>query len=94
MCGVRPAVADIRSDQAAAILEWPNILFAEADVLPGSIEVLDTVVQISNTSDTPVSVWCFYENANSHCTNTGFVCLEASDCCIPGAGCGICFENL
>jgi hypothetical protein len=90
VCGVRPAVADIRSDQAAAILEWPNVLFAEAAVLPDSIEVLDTVLQLSNTSTDPVEVWCFYENANSHCTNTGFVCLQASDCCDMTLGCGIC----
>src|SRR4029453_12845430 len=47
-----------------------------------------------NTSTDPVDVWCFYENANSHCTNTGFVCLEASECCGGGSvapvGCGQC----
>ena len=90
VCGIRPAVADIRSDQAAAILEWPSVLFAEADVLPGPLEVLDTVLQMSNTSTDPVFVWCFYENANSHCTNTGLVCLAAEDCCDSTTGCGIC----
>jgi XTP/dITP diphosphohydrolase len=60
-------------DQAAAILEWPNILFFEADALPGSLNVIDTIVQISNTSTEPVVAWCFYENANAHCTNTGAV---------------------
>ena len=90
MCGVRPAVADIRSDQAAAILEWPNILFFEADHLPSFLDVIDTIVQISNTSTEPVVAWCFYENANAHCTNTGFVCLAAEECCDPTLGCGIC----
>src|SRR5215470_5470103 len=89
VCGVRPAVADIRSDQAAAILEWPNILFFEADHLPSFLNVIDTIVQISNTSTDPVVAWCFYENANSHCTNTGLVCLAAEECCSdPMLGCG------
>ena len=29
VCGVRPASADIRSDQAAAIVEWPSVEFFE-----------------------------------------------------------------
>ena len=29
VCGVRPAAADVRSDRAAAILEWPSVIFAE-----------------------------------------------------------------
>jgi hypothetical protein len=92
VCGVRPAVADIRSDQAAAILEWPNILFFEADALPGSLNVIDTIVQISNTSTEPVVAWCFYENANAHCTNTGAVCLTQfpETCCDMTLGCGLC----
>ena len=36
VCGVRPAAADIRSDQAAAILEWPSVIFVEEDFIFGS----------------------------------------------------------
>ena len=36
-------------------------------------DLFDTVIQLSNTSTDPVYVHCFYENANSHCTNTGEV---------------------
>jgi hypothetical protein len=94
VCGVRPAAADIRSDQAAAILEWPSVLFAEDDEGPtGTFEVADTIIQISNTSTDPVFVFCFYENANAHCLGgaaDGTVCTEALDCCLPGTGCGIC----
>ena len=93
--GVRPAAADVTSDRAAAILEWPSVLYADSVNLPvaqfsGSI---DTIIQLSNTSTDPVNVHCFYENANAHCTNTGQVCEAASECCVPGAGCGICLPG-
>jgi hypothetical protein len=53
--------------------------------------VIDTVIQLSNTSLDPVVAHCFYLNANSHCTNTGSVCIEPSECCsTASAGCGIC----
>jgi hypothetical protein len=89
VCGVRPAAADVRSDQAAAIVEWPSVLFFTADSTLTSGFLLDTVIQLSNTSVNPVFVHCFYENANTHCNNTGQVCEEASDCCSSGF-CGIC----
>ena len=94
VCGVRPAAADIRSDQAAAILEWPSVLFS-VDLIMAltGADVLDTVIQISNTSDTAVSVHCFYENANSHCTNTGEVCVFAQECCDLETGCGVCLPG-
>jgi hypothetical protein len=52
--------------------------------------VFDTVIQLSNTSTDPVFVHCFYENANSHCTNTGEVCFDGTDCCDSTTGCGFC----
>ncbi|MGH9420789.1 MAG: hypothetical protein ACRD3J_12505, partial [Thermoanaerobaculia bacterium] len=89
--GVRPVAADVTSDQAAAILDWPSVIYAES----GSVGILDgiginTIIQLSNTSSDPVHVHCFYENANSHCTNSGFICEEASDCCDLLTGCGVC----
>lgn len=78
------AKADVVSDRAAAILIWPDI---KADAAEG----IDTIVQISNTSQfQSVLVHCFYENANSHCTNSGQVCRNFSDCCDSTTGCGIC----
>lgn len=93
--GVRPAAADVTSDRAAAILEWPSVLYADSVNLPGAqfSGSIDTIIQLSNTSTDPVNVHCFYENANSHCTNTGQVCEAASECCVPGAGCGICLPG-
>jgi len=93
--GVRPVAADVTSDRAAAILEWPSVIFAEDSF--GGFEVpgatINTIIQLSNTSTDPVDVHCFYDNANSHCTNTGQVCGEASECCLMGAGCGICLPG-
>jgi hypothetical protein len=78
------ANADVVSDQAAAIVIWPDI---KADAVAG----VDTIVQLSNTSPTQsVLVHCFYENANSHCTNSGQVCEGPLDCCETATGCGIC----
>src|SRR5215470_5949290 len=62
--GVRPAAADIRSDQAAAILEWPSVVsFGPDDILPFGIGMsgltLDTVIQLTNTSTNPAYVHCF-----------------------------------
>jgi hypothetical protein len=93
VCGVRPAAADVRSDQAAAILEWPSVLFFDTDTVFASGVLLDTVIQLSNTSTDPVFVHCFYENANAHCTNTGEVCVFAQECCDLETGCGICLPG-
>jgi hypothetical protein len=91
--GARPAAADVTSDRAAAILTWPSIIFAEDTFFSLSGGTINTIVQLSNTSTDPVNVHCFYENANSHCTNTGQVCESAEECCLPGAGCGICLPG-
>ena len=92
LCGARPTTADVRSDEAAAILVWPDIIFfgGEGTNSSSSFEVVDTVIQLSNTSTDPVFVHCFYENANSHCSNTGEVCEEPEDCCNTETGCGFC----
>jgi len=88
--GTRPVVADVTSDEAAAILIWPDI-----DVFLGEGgSFVDTVIQVTNTSPDPVTMKCFYENANAHCDNTGEVCFfRPDDCkvnssffgnCVPG----------
>ena len=91
--GVRPVAADVTSDRAAAILEWPSVIYAEEEVLGLIGGSLDTIIQLSNTSTDPVNVHCFYENANPHCTNTGEVCYDATECCNPSTGCGICLPG-
>jgi hypothetical protein len=79
------AVADVTSDEAAAILIYPKL---RLDTEIG----LDTVIQLSNTSADPINVRCFYVNANSHCSNDPEeVCKTSDDCggatgavCQPG----------
>jgi hypothetical protein len=91
--GVRPVAADVTSDRAAAILEWPSVIYALESPVDFFQGRLDTIIQLSNTSTDPVHVHCFYENANPHCTNTGEVCYEASECCDSATGCGICLPG-
>jgi hypothetical protein len=90
------ARAEMASDQAAAILLWPDILYT----LDEDDEIFDTIVQLSNTSTESILVHCFYENANSHCTNTGEVCSTGevgpdedeagAQLCCNGDFCGRC----
>jgi hypothetical protein len=86
LAGSNRAAADVVSDRAAAILIWP-------DVYSWLSEGSDTLITVSNTSQEAVLLHCFYENANSHCSNTGEACFEASDCCIDSVGCGRCEEG-
>lgn len=87
LCG-GPAAADTVADRAAAIVIYPNV---EVDIVNQADpnDLVDTVIQLSNTSSEPVVAHCFYENANSHCSNTGQICFEPSECCGLG-GCGTC----
>ncbi len=79
-----PAFADVVSDRAAAILIWSDVKYSETNSV-------DTIIQVSNTSQEPILAHCFYENANSHCSHNGTVCQEAQDCCNPSSnGCGTC----
>ena len=94
ICGVRPVAADVTSDRAAAILDWPTVVYFESGfpLLDPSIGI-NTIIQLSNTSLEPVHVHCFYENANPHCTNTGQVCYAAEECCDTLTGCGLCLPG-
>lgn len=77
------AQAQIASDRAAALVNYPYV------VVDGDASV-DTVITLSNQSSSdPIDVHCFYENANSHCTNDGTVCEDGGDCC-DGTTCGLC----
>jgi hypothetical protein len=94
ICGVGPAVGDVASDRAAAIVIWPHIQVGNVTGMLSATQAIDTVIQLTNTSTQPVAVHCFYENANSHCTNTGQVCVSPSACCnSPSTGCGQCLPD-
>ena len=77
------AQAATYSDAQAAVLVWAKIAVDDSR---------DTVVQLTNASNTPAAAHCFYVNANSRCSNNGQVCTDSSECaeglffgtCLPG----------
>src|SRR5690349_6702021 len=89
LVGAAAARAAVQSDRAAAIVTYPLVRGWSFENNTALI-VEDTVIQLSNTSNEAVTVHCFYENANSHCSNNGNVCLRPIDCCTSASGCGTC----
>jgi hypothetical protein len=80
--GAQGARADVASDRAAAIVVYPKIV---VDSASGR----DTIVRLTNTNTrSPISVHCFYIDANSHCTSDGSICTDSTSCgygiCNPG----------
>lgn len=75
------AVADVTSERPASILVFPKVVF-DGD--------RDTMIQISNTSNSVVHLHCFYVNAEGFCQRSpSTACAADSDCgtlgpCNPG----------
>ncbi len=89
LCG--GAEADVVSDQSTAIVIWPDVVVVGGQLgMDEGGRPVDTILQLSNTSQEPVLVHCFYENANYHCSNSGEVCVFPGQCCDPSTGCGRC----
>lgn len=70
------ARADVTSDRAAAMLIWTEVV--------SQPPFADTELQVSNVSQESILLHCFYENANSHCSNSGEVCFDAAECVVEG----------
>lgn len=66
--------ADVASDQPAAILVFPKIVVDTSDPPNTARGRIDTLIRVSNTSDDPVFIKCFYVNANGHCSNSDTIC--------------------
>jgi len=64
------ARADVSSDQAGAILVFPKVIVDTAGVAQNSRGPVDTLIRISNTSNRPIALHCFWVNANGHCSNS------------------------
>jgi hypothetical protein len=80
VCAVAPrALADVASDQAAAILVFPKILVDTSTPPNTKRGPIDTLIRVSNTSDKPISMSCFYINANGHCTNAPTIVCDPYD---------------
>jgi len=87
---VGTAGADVTSDESAAILVIPKIVFDPTGRFSPNLKPTDTEIQVSNVSGDPVKVRCFYVNATSHCSDdTDEACFATSDCQTFGAG-GLC----
>jgi hypothetical protein len=81
------ARADVASDQAAAILVFPKIL-VDASAPPQTKRgPIDTLIRVSNTSDRPIAMSCFYINGNGHCHSSPGTICDPYDRSAPN-GCG------
>ncbi|GIW40075.1 MAG: hypothetical protein KatS3mg076_0652 [Candidatus Binatia bacterium] len=76
------------SDQPAALLAFPGVI--------AGVGSMDTLIQITNVSDTPARLACFYVNALGRCSVSGeacfaggagaefgFNCPDDRDLCLP-----------
>lgn len=79
------ASADVSSTNPAAIVIFPKIVVGPTTNFPTPA---DTIVQLSNTSDRPVNVRCFYINANGHCSTTEAICDPSADPAVIQTVCG------
>jgi hypothetical protein len=73
--------ADVKSDAPAAIVVYPDV-----EVDPSNS--VDTVIRLTNTNvSKPLLAWCFYVDANSHCSggsSDGRVCTDDAGVCSDG----------
>ncbi|MFQ5666481.1 MAG: hypothetical protein ACE5I7_08620 [Candidatus Binatia bacterium] len=85
-CAVQlPARAEVTSDAPAAILVFPKVLVDITSPQVSPPAQIDTLIRVTNTSDRPISMWCFYVNATPHCTNNSGSCLARPVTCDPTA---------
>jgi hypothetical protein len=76
---VGSAHAQTSSDESAAILVWPRVVYDSQGVLFGV--PTDTLLNISSTATGSLKqAHCYMVNATSHCSNNGQACLTSSTC--------------
>jgi hypothetical protein len=81
--GATSAAAVVGGQRPAGILVFPDIAVNQA-------QSTDTLIEIANIRNAPITVQCFWVNANSHCGGPfGPICSEDADCpaglrCEPG----------
>ena len=79
--------ADVGSDRAAAILVFPKIVVDITSPQVAPPAQIDTLIRISNTSNTPITMQCFYVNATPQCTNNSGSCIATPITCSPLTAC-------
>ena len=82
--------ADVASDQAGAILVFPKIM-VDTSNLAGRGR-LDTLIRVSNTSNQPISMRCFYADATPVCSTGQGSCLWPNLDCTGTCGVPQCQE--
>ena len=68
----------------------PEVPCVDDDDCSGLGAAVDTIVQLTNTSEFLTEVFCFYTNTNSHCSNSPeTICTDVNfrDQCPPGGVC-------
>lgn len=85
-----PTLTVVPVTGAAAVSAYaPAAMLVYPYVTVDSANGIDTVVQITNTSISPVALHCFYENTTAHCSNQpAQACAGTGDCpaggtCVP-----------
>jgi hypothetical protein len=78
------AHADVASDKPAAILVFPKLLIDTSNAPPGPGGQIDTLIRVSNTSDQPISMHCFYVDATPQCPSVAALrtCLASPLDCV------------
>jgi len=90
LIAVPAAQAQTSSDESAAIIIWPKVVYDSTGALFG--QPTDTLINLSSNADSSLKqAHCFLVNATAHCdggANDGDACLTSSDCgggvCEPG----------
>jgi cysteine-rich repeat protein len=47
---------------------------------------IDTIIEVSNTSNLDITAYCFYTDDNPHCSTSGAICTNVGSACGPSAG--------
>jgi hypothetical protein len=87
LLGVHGARAEVASDEAAAILVFPKIVVDISVPQIAPPNQIDTLIRVSNTSDEPITMWCFYVNATPLCDNHSGSCVSLPVTCTPLTEC-------
>jgi len=86
------AGATVASDQPGAILVFPKIVVDTTTPAKTPRGNIDSIIRISNTSTEPVTLKCYYVNANGHCRGAETIICDPYDpaavnLCAPDAPC-------
>lgn len=91
--GTAALAQSVTTDEAAGYVVFPRIVSDSQDIFGIGVET-NTVVQLTNTSDEPVVVHCFYVNATGTCStgqnvpaSAGAECRSNDDCVGESATC-------